>query len=136
MSTSVVMQLDLPQPPEKVWRALTDPALVSKWLMKTTDLKPAVGAAFTFHIEPSPAWDGVVQCEMLDLEPHTRVRYTWRALGVDTIVTWTLAPTASGGTRLGLEHSGFAPEHRQAIAGAKHGWAKKISTLEELLASG
>jgi len=135
MSTSVVMHVDLPQSPEKVWRALTNPELVSKWLMKTTDIKPVVGAAFTFRIEPSPAWEGVVQCEILEQEPHTRLRYSWRALGVDTIVTWTLAPTASGGTRLGLEHSGFAPEQRQASAGARHGWAKKISTLEELLAA-
>jgi uncharacterized protein YndB with AHSA1/START domain len=134
MTASVVMQVDLPQPPETVWRALTDPELVAKWLMKT-DLKPVVGAAFTFRIEASPAWDGVVQCEMLELEPHTRIRYAWRALGVDTIVTWTLARTASGGTRLGLEQSGFKPEHRHASAGAKHAWTKKLATLAELLAA-
>ena len=111
---------ELPHAPAKVWRALTEPELLARWLMKT-DLRPEVGHAFQFRREPLPHWDGVVDCEILEVEAPKTIRYTWRALGVDTVVTWTLQPTATG-TRLALRQTGFSATNRQAIGGARAGW--------------
>ena len=121
---SISMELDLPQAPAKVWRCLTEPALLAKWLM-ATDLELVVGRAFTFQVPSSPQWDGKVSCEMQEVEPQKRLRYSWAGGGLDgTVVTWTLTPTKTGGTLLHLEHSGFRPEKGQArfFEGAKQGW--------------
>lgn len=123
---SIAMEYDLPFPPAKVWRALTEPALLAKWLM-STDMQARVGQQFTFRMQPMPGWNGVVYCEVLEVEPEKRLRYTWKggpeSLEVDSVVTWTLTPTTSG-TKLGLEHSGFSPDMPQAFNGAKYGWQK------------
>jgi len=123
---SISMEFDLPHAPAKVWRALTEPALLAKWLMPT-DMQLLVGKAFTFKspAPPSASWDGIVGCEMQEIEPHKRLRYSWAGGGLDsTVVTWTLTPTESGGTLLRLEHSGFRPGKGEArfFEGAKQGW--------------
>ena len=120
---SVSMEFDLPHPPSKVWRALTEPALLAKWLMPTT-LEPVVGKSFTFQTQPMPGWDGLVNCEVKEVESHKQLRYSWRGGGVDTVVTWRLSPTANGGTLLRLEQSGFRPAEGQGrfFEGAKMGW--------------
>src|SRR6266849_8643890 len=122
---SISMQYDLPHPPAKVWRALTEPELLASWLM-ANDMRPVVGLTFTFKAQPTPWWDGLVKCEVLELDPHKRLRYSWRSSGVDTIVTWTLTPTPSGGTRLALEQSGFLPDNPAAFEGAKQGWQRML----------
>jgi len=125
---SIHLAWDLPHPPAKVWRALTDPALVAQWLMET-DMPAARGKAFSFRAEPMPYWDGIVHSEIMELEPQKRLRYTWKggpgAAALDTMVTWSLSPM-EGGTRLELEHSGFKPGQRQAFGGAKAGWEGKV----------
>jgi uncharacterized protein YndB with AHSA1/START domain len=121
---SISMELDLPQSPAKVWRALTEPALLAKWLM-ATDLETVVGKAFTFQAPSSPQWDGKVHCKMQEVELHKRIRYTWAGGGLEgTVVTWTLTPTESGGTLLRLDHSGFRTAKGEArfFEGAKQGW--------------
>jgi uncharacterized protein YndB with AHSA1/START domain len=119
---------DLPHAPAKVWRVLTEPALVAQWLMKT-DMPAQAGKAFTFQAEPMPYWDGIVHSEILELEPQKRLRYSWKggpgSSALDTVVTWSLTPL-QGGTRLELEHSGFRPEHGQARGGAKFGWQRNV----------
>jgi uncharacterized protein YndB with AHSA1/START domain len=135
---SISMEYDLPHPPVKVWRALTDPDLLAKWIM-ANDMQPVVGHSFTFRAEPTPWWDGIVRCEVLELEPHKRLRYSWRSgpepSPLDTVVTWTLTPTPSGGTRLGLEHSGFLPANAFAFDGASQGWRHMVGErLGEVLA--
>jgi uncharacterized protein YndB with AHSA1/START domain len=126
---SIVQSYDLPYPPAKVWRALTEPKLVEKWLM-STDLEPKVGKSFTFRMEPSEWWDGIVHSEILESEPLKRLSYTWRSgpasSPLDTVVTWTLTPTPSG-TRLELEHSGFVRKNKFAFDGARQGWEQNVS---------
>ena len=65
-----------PHPPEKVWRALTDPELLASWLMPN-DFAPAAGHKFRFRSRPMGDWDGVVDCEVLEIEPHRILRYSW-----------------------------------------------------------
>ena len=98
--------VDLPHPPEMVWDALTDPVMLGEWLMPN-DFRPEVGYRFTFRTNPAPGFDGVVHCEVRALEPPWRLSFTWVAGKVDTLVTFTLAPTGTG-TRLDLLHEGFA----------------------------
>jgi uncharacterized protein YndB with AHSA1/START domain len=123
---SITMEFDLPHPPAKVWRALTEPELLAKWLMPT-DMQPTVGKTFTFKVQlpaGSAGWDGMVHCVMKEIEQHKRLRYSWRGGGIDTVVTWTLAATHKGGTLLRLEQSGFRPDKGEArfFEGAKMGW--------------
>ncbi|MBI4306451.1 MAG: SRPBCC domain-containing protein [Chloroflexi bacterium] len=137
---SISLEYDLPFPPDKVWRALTEPKLLETWLM-ATDMRPLVGHRFTFKTAPTQWWDGIVHCEILELELHKRLRYSWRSGSgssrVDTVVDWTLTPTPSGGTRLALEHSGFLPANKPAIDGARMGWQRMVGErLREVLARG
>ncbi len=135
---SVIMEFDLPHPPAKVWRALTEPELLAKWLMPT-DMQPVVGKTFTFKVQlpaGSARWDGIVNCEMKEIEQQKRLRYSWRGGGLDTVVTWTLAATPKGGTLLRLEQSGFRPDKGEArfFAGAKMGWQQRAGQrLPEVL---
>jgi uncharacterized protein YndB with AHSA1/START domain len=126
---------ELEHPPEKVWRALTEANLLAKWIM-SNDMKAIVGHKFTFKTEPSAWWDGIVHCEVLEIVPLKRIRYSWRGGTIDTVVTWTLKPSPSGGTLLSIEQTGFTPETRQAYAGAKMGWDRNVKTLGELLIKG
>lgn len=116
----LVLTFELDHPPEKVWRALTEPQLLARWLMQT-DLVPVVGQHFQFKRDPLPHWDGTVNCEILEIEELRTISYTWRALGLDTVVTWTLERTSTG-TRLVLVQAGFEADQKQALGGARGGW--------------
>lgn len=129
---SISFEFDLHHPPEKVWRALTDPALLAEWLLPVTDLNLEPGAAFTLKAQPQPGWDGVVNCRIREIETHRKLSYTWVVADIDTLVTFTLTPTASG-TRLSLVHSGFKPSQKQAFGGARYGWKMMGGRLVELL---
>ncbi|MBL8994246.1 MAG: SRPBCC domain-containing protein, partial [Spirochaetia bacterium] len=117
----------LPHKPKKIWRALTEPGLLAQWLMET-DLKPVVGHRFTFRRPPVGSWDGIVHCEILEAVEGERLSYTWTSGELDTVVSWTLKASASGGTSLILEHGGFKPlsvlHPFRALAyyGARSGW--------------
>jgi uncharacterized protein YndB with AHSA1/START domain len=124
---SVVVEREIPFPPEKIWRALTQPHLIQEWLMKN-DFKPVVGHSFNLSAE----W-GSVDCRVLAVEPNKSVSYTWGALGLESVVTWTLTPTSTG-THLRMEQTGFRPDQQQAFQGAKYGWQKFFAALEQVLA--
>jgi len=124
---SVTIERDIPHPPEKIWRALTQPHLIEEWLMKN-DFKPAVGHRFDLTAD----W-GSVSCRVLELEPNKTLSYTWDAMGLESVVTWTLTPSAAG-THLRMEQSGFRPDQQQAYQGAQYGWQRFLGTLEQLLA--
>jgi uncharacterized protein YndB with AHSA1/START domain len=134
-SDSISFDFDLPHAPEKVWRALTDPALLTQWLLPVFGLELTPGAAFTLKTQPYPPWDGTVACRVLEIEPHKKLSYAWVVsdMGLDTIVTFTLTPTASG-TRLSLVQSGFKPAQKQNFGGARYGWKLMGGKLVDLLA--
>lgn len=133
-SRSVVVERDIPHPPEKIWRALTEPHLIAEWLMKN-DFAPAVGHRFNLRGE----WGGVLDCEVLAVEPLRALSYTWNhahddpAFSLTSVVTFTLTPTATG-TRLRMEQKGFRPDQRQAFGGAMQGWQGFFGKLEEVAA--
>ncbi len=131
---SIAFELDLRHSPEKVWRALTDPALLAEWLLPVIGHKLAPGAEFTFQAQPQPGWDGVVNCRFLDIEAHRVLSYAWVVGDIDTVVTFTLTPTASG-TRLSIVQSGFKPDQKQESGGARYGWKMMGGKLIDLLAS-
>ena len=130
---SISFEFDFHHPPEKVWRALTDPALLTEWLLPVVELKLEPGAAFTFKTQPYPGWDGIVNCRIVEIETHRKLTYTWVVgFGLDTVVTFTLTPTASG-TRLFLVQSGFKPDQKQNFGGARYGWKMMGGKLVDLL---
>jgi uncharacterized protein YndB with AHSA1/START domain len=129
---SLSFEFDLPHPPEKVWRALTDPALLAEWLLPVVDLQLEPGAAFTFKTQAYPGWDGTVHCRFVEIDAHRKLSYAWSVPFLDTVVTFTLAPTASG-TRLSLVQSGFTSDQKKEFGGARYGWKLMGGKLVDLL---
>jgi uncharacterized protein YndB with AHSA1/START domain len=128
---TLVIEREMPHPPEKIWRALTEGQLIEEWLLKN-DFKPVVGHRFQFRREPMPNWNGVIDCEVLEVEPNSRLSYGWGSMGLETVVAWTLTPTA-GGTHLRMEQSGFPSEEGANYKGAKYGWRNFIDKLERVV---
>ena len=124
---SVVVERDIPHPPEKIWRALTQPHLIEEWLMKN-DFKPVVGHRFDLRAD----W-GAVDCQVVAVEPNKTLSYTWAAYGLESVVTWTLTATSTG-THLRMEQSGFQADQEQAYQGAKYGWQRFLASLDQVLA--
>jgi len=129
---SISFEFDFHHLPEKVWRALTEPALLAEWLLPNVGLKLEPGTAFTFNAPPQPGWDGMVSCRLLEIEAYRKISYSWVVGGMDTVVTFTLTPTASG-TRLSLVQSGFKPDQKRNFAGARYGWNMMGGKLVDLL---
>jgi uncharacterized protein YndB with AHSA1/START domain len=131
---SVVVEREVSHPPEKVWRALTQPHLIAEWLMQN-DFAPVVGHRFNLRGD----WGGVLDCEVLAIEPNKSLSYTWNfanadaAFALESVVTFTLTPTRTG-THLRMEQVGFRSEQKQAYGGAKAGWQQFFAKLEEVLA--
>jgi uncharacterized protein YndB with AHSA1/START domain len=124
---SVVVEREVAFPPEKIWRALTQPHLIEEWLMKN-DFRPVVDHRFSLRAD----W-GAVDCQVLAVEPNRTLSYTWGAFGLESVVTWTLTPTGTG-TLLRMEQAGFRQDQQQAYQGAKAGWARFFAGLERVLA--
>jgi uncharacterized protein YndB with AHSA1/START domain len=130
---SIAFEFDLGHSPQKVWRALTDPELLTEWLLPVVGLQLEPGASFTFKAPPQPEWDGIVNCRFLEIEPRKKLSWTWVVGDIDTIVTFTLTPTASG-TRLSLVQSGFKPNQKKNFGGARYGWKMMGGKLVDVLA--
>ncbi|HEY4343768.1 MAG TPA: SRPBCC domain-containing protein [Parvibaculum sp.] len=124
---SVIVEREIAHPPEKIWRALTEPHLIEEWLMKNS-FKPVAGHRFDLHAD----WGGV-ECEVVTIEPQKTLSYTWAAHGLDSVVTWTLTPT-NAGTRLRMEQTGFLPDQQMAYRGATAGWPRFFAALEQVVA--
>ncbi len=121
----------MPHPPEKIWRALTQGPLIEEWLMKN-DFQPVVGHRFSFRATPVPNWNGVIDCEVLVVEAHSRLSYTWGSMGMKSVVAWTLTPS-KGGTNVRMEQSGFRSQEDANFKGASYGWQKFTGSLERVV---
>lgn len=133
-TVSVVVERDMPAPPDKLWRALTQPHLIAEWLM-ANDFAPQVGHKFQLRGE----WGGILECQVLELEANRTLSYSWDFandnpdFALKSVVTFTLTPTAAG-THLRMEQAGFNPNQKQALGGARHGWARFFDKLEGVVA--
>lgn len=127
------LEVELPHAPAKVWRALTDPALLSEWLLPVTGLKLEPGAEFLFKTQAYPGWDGTVNCRFLAVEEGRKLQYSWDVPFLQTVVTFTLTPTDTG-TRLTIAQVGFKEEQKREFGGARYGWKMMGERLVDLLA--
>jgi len=131
---ALTFEFELSHSPAKVWRALSEPQLMAEWLLPVFGFKPELDAQFTFKTQPQPGWDGTVHCRVLEIDEPRFLRYAW-AVGdgwLDTVVAFTLTPTEAG-TRLTLVQSGFKPEQKQNLGGARYGWKMMGTKLVDLL---
>ena len=140
----IVVEEILPHAPETIWKALTTGELINRWLgMPTSGFEPVDGKRFTFKTTPAGAWDGLIQCEVLEAVPNERLVYTWQGghdgnVGygsrLETVVTWVLSK-AENGTRLRLVHSGFVlPQNDTAFNSMSDGWKKVVPRLGAIAA--
>lgn len=124
---SVVVERDIAHPPEKIWRALTQPHLLEEWLMKN-QFKPVVDHRFNLSAD----W-GTVDCQVQSVEVNRTLSYTWDTKDLRSLVVWTLTPT-SRGTLLRMEQSGFRQDQQPYYRGATVGWPRFLDGLEQVLA--
>ncbi|MBX9465040.1 MAG: SRPBCC domain-containing protein [Aquamicrobium sp.] len=124
---SVVVERDIAHPPEKIWRALTQPHLLEEWLMKN-QFKPVVDHRFNLSAD----W-GTVDCQVQSVEVNRTLCYTWDTKDLRSLVVWTLTPT-SRGTLLRMEQSGFRQDQQPYYRGATVGWPRFLDGLEQVLA--
>jgi uncharacterized protein YndB with AHSA1/START domain len=129
---TLVIERDMPHSPEKIWRALTQGALIKEWLMDN-DFEPVVGHNFKFRSTPVPGWNGIIDSEVLVVEPHKKLSYSWGTMGMKSLVIWTLAASKSG-TLVRMEQSGFRSEQDAAYKGATYGWQKFLGNLDKVAA--
>ncbi len=130
---SLVIEKEVPYTPAKIWRALTESSLISEWLMGN-NFQPVLGHKFNFRATPTPNWNGVIDCEVLVVEPNLWLSYSWSSLGLKSVVAWTLTRT-NGGTHVRMEQSGFRSEEDANYRGASYGWQKFIGSLERVVGS-
>ena len=129
---SVIVEKDFPHPPQKVWRALTESSLIEQWLMKN-DFQPVAGHSFSLRMDPVANWNGVIDCQVLAVEPFRTLSYTWGTLGSESVVTFSLTPTDTG-THVRVEQAGFRPDQEANYKGAQYGWKKFMGNLEHVVA--
>ena len=104
---------DYQHSPVQVWKVLTDPTLIPRWTAtgaggRPEGFEPVVGCKFRFVAKPKPGWNGIVDCEVLEVDEPSLLRYSWTGDdgGDVTQVVYRLEPHA-GGTRFSYEHTGF-----------------------------
>ena len=135
---AIVVDEVFPHAPETLWRTLTSGELMARWMMAPTGFAPVEGTRFTFQTTPAGQWDGLIQCQVLEVVPNRRFVYSWQGghesnagygSRLDTIVTWLLEKVESG-TRLRLVHSGFVmPSNETAFRNMSEGWGKVMPRL-------
>ncbi|MDM9619225.1 SRPBCC domain-containing protein [Rhizobium sp. S96] len=138
----IVVDEVFPHAPETIWRTLTSGDMIARFLMKPNGFEPVVGNRFTFQTTPAGEWDGVIHCEVVDVEPNRHFGYTWKGghatnVGygslLDTVVSWSLS-AVDGGTRLRLVHSGFVtPKNDTAFRNMSEGWKKVVPRIGPII---
>ena len=140
----IVVDQVFPHAPETIWKTLTMGELIGRWLgMSPTGFEPVIGKPFTFKTTPAGAWDGTIQCQVLEVMPNQRLAFAWKGghegnVGygsrLDTVVTFILS-RAEHGTRLRLVHSGFVlPNNETAFRNMSEGWKKVVRNLDTIAA--
>ncbi|MET3897513.1 uncharacterized protein YndB with AHSA1/START domain [Devosia sp. UYZn731] len=134
----IVVDEVFPHAPETIWNALTSGALIARWLIAPTGFAPVPGTHFTYQTTPAGTWDGVIQCQVLEVIPNERFVYAWRGghesnagygSRLDTVVTFILSKVENG-ARLRLVHSGFVmPVNDVAFKNMSEGWTKILPRL-------
>jgi uncharacterized protein YndB with AHSA1/START domain len=142
-SQDIVVDEVFPHAPEVVWKTLTTPELMGRWLsMAAAGFEATKGTRFTYQTTPAGEWDGVIQCEVLEVIPNRRLAYTWKGgheanVGygsrLETVVAWTLSKV-DGGTHLRLVHSGFRPQNETAFRNMSTGWTKVVEKIDAIAA--
>lgn len=136
---SIVLDEVFPHEREILWKALTNSALIARWLMPPSGFEPVVGTRFTFQTKPAGEWDGTIRCEVLEVVENERICFSWAGgheanegygSKLDTLVTFTLSE-AENGTRLRLVHSGFVvPTNDSAYRTMGEGWKVVVGRLD------
>lgn len=133
---SLIVEREFPHAPGKIWRALTQPHLIAEWLMQN-DFAPTTGHHFTLRTQPHGDWNGIIDCEVLTVEPDKTLTYSWVSgegpQRLATLVIWTLTPTGAG-THLRMEQSGFRTDQPGNYQGAKYGWNLFFDKMQAVLA--
>jgi uncharacterized protein YndB with AHSA1/START domain len=140
----IVVEEVFPHAPEVVWKTLTTPELMGRWLPMTPNgFAPEKGVRFTYQTKPAGEWDGVIHCQVLEAVPNERLVYAWTGghegnvgygARLETLVTWTLSRTP-GGTRLRLVHSGFElPKNETAFRNMGEGWKRVVHDIGAIAA--
>jgi uncharacterized protein YndB with AHSA1/START domain len=134
----IVVDEVFPHAPDVVWKTLTTPELMGRWLMEPIGFKPIEGHRFTYQTKAAGAWDGVIHCEVLEAKPNERLAYTWvgghetnadYGSRLETVVTWTLTKV-EGGVRVRLVHAGFRkPKNDFAFKNMSQGWPKVLKAI-------
>jgi len=125
------------QSPQEVWEYLTKPELIEQWLMKN-DFQPVVGHKFRFTFITKNEYAGIVDCEVVEVKPFTKLSYSWNGKTKDgsrtfnSMVVWTLI-AKNNGTELQLQHNGFTM--LEDILTHTSGWNTCLKRFEELINS-
>lgn len=140
MNKSIQQQIFYAHPPKAVWAYLTQPELMSQWLMPN-DFQPILGFDFQFTTKPIPSLDldGIFYCKVLEIVLYKKLSYSWKGgpgdgkISLDSVVVWTLVEK-NNGTELQLLHSGFKEiENYQIFLGMTDGWLKNMEKIDKLL---
>jgi uncharacterized protein YndB with AHSA1/START domain len=140
----IVVDEIFPHTPETIWKTLTTPELMQRWLkLAPSGFQPVEGTHFTYQTTPAGVWDGRIHCEVLEVVPNQRLIYTWKSghetnvgygAPLETTVTWTLSRVDTG-TRVRMVHSGFVlPRNHTAFKGMSEGWPKVVQTIDVITA--
>jgi uncharacterized protein YndB with AHSA1/START domain len=141
-SHDIVVEEVFPHAPETIWKTLTNGVLIGRWIMMEPEgFQPVRGARFTFRTKPAGAWDGTIECHVLEVVPNERLVFSWKSghegnvgygAPLDTVVTFTLARTGNG-TRLRVVHSGFIrPKNDTAFNNMSDGWKKVVPRIRDV----
>lgn len=106
MKADIDLTVTYRHPIDRVWAALTSSEALAAWLMPN-DFEPVAGHRFTFRTSPAPGFDGIVRCQVLELDPPRRIAWSQAGGNIDTIVTFTLEPAGEQQTRLRMHQVGF-----------------------------